>query len=341
MAPLTACLAGLDAWVTAIRRDQTSARATRAWSNGTPASAWSRSTRSRRGRRPRSGTTSARTSVPYNPLHDQGYPSIGCHPCTSRVADGEADRSGRWRGHREDRVRPARRRRSRARDERSARDDCGTAEADHAPAPARRAATLFPAFLKLAGRRVLVVGAGPVAASKLEGLLSRGRHREGRGARRRRRDRAGAGRNRPPARLRSRPIWTTRGTSWRRRRRQSTAPWPRPRAARRLFVNAVDDPANASVYLGAVVRRDGFTLAISTDGQAPALAGLLREGLDAVLPHDLDAWLRVAQARAQRWRAEGVPMEQRASAAAGRDQPVSMRSDARHDRLRCEPSHEP
>jgi phosphoadenosine phosphosulfate reductase len=36
--------------------------------------------------------------VPYNPLHDQGYPSIGCHPCTSHVAAGESDRSGRWRG---------------------------------------------------------------------------------------------------------------------------------------------------------------------------------------------------------------------------------------------------
>ena len=80
---------------------------------------------------------------------------------------------------------------------------------------------------------------------------------------------------------------------------------------RRLFVNAVDDPENASVYLGAVVRRDGLTLAISTDGHAPALAGLLREGLDAVLPHDLDAWLRVAQTERQRWLAEGVPMEAR------------------------------
>jgi phosphoadenosine phosphosulfate reductase len=36
--------------------------------------------------------------VPYNPLHDQGYPSIGCRPCTSAVADGEDARAGRWRG---------------------------------------------------------------------------------------------------------------------------------------------------------------------------------------------------------------------------------------------------
>jgi phosphoadenosine phosphosulfate reductase len=36
--------------------------------------------------------------VPYNPLHDQGYPSIGCIPCTSKAADGENARSGRWAG---------------------------------------------------------------------------------------------------------------------------------------------------------------------------------------------------------------------------------------------------
>lgn len=36
--------------------------------------------------------------VPYNPLHDQGYPSIGCMPCTSIPAEGEDARAGRWAG---------------------------------------------------------------------------------------------------------------------------------------------------------------------------------------------------------------------------------------------------
>ncbi len=36
--------------------------------------------------------------VPYNPLHDQGYPSIGCIPCTSKPADGQDSRAGRWAG---------------------------------------------------------------------------------------------------------------------------------------------------------------------------------------------------------------------------------------------------
>ena len=36
--------------------------------------------------------------IPYNPLHDQGYPSIGCIPCTRAVAAGADERSGRWSG---------------------------------------------------------------------------------------------------------------------------------------------------------------------------------------------------------------------------------------------------
>jgi len=36
--------------------------------------------------------------VPYNPLHDQGYPSVGCWPCTAPVEDNGDERSGRWAG---------------------------------------------------------------------------------------------------------------------------------------------------------------------------------------------------------------------------------------------------
>jgi len=36
--------------------------------------------------------------IPYNPLHDQGYRSIGCQPCTRRIGDGENERAGRWTG---------------------------------------------------------------------------------------------------------------------------------------------------------------------------------------------------------------------------------------------------
>lgn len=97
-APLAAYLSGRDAWITAIRRDQTSTRATaRAieWDarfglvKVNPLVAWSKAEVWEHIRA---------HEVPYNALHDQGYPSIGCHPCTSAVAPGESDRAGRWRG---------------------------------------------------------------------------------------------------------------------------------------------------------------------------------------------------------------------------------------------------
>jgi uroporphyrin-III C-methyltransferase/precorrin-2 dehydrogenase/sirohydrochlorin ferrochelatase len=80
---------------------------------------------------------------------------------------------------------------------------------------------------------------------------------------------------------------------------------------RHLFVNAVDDPAHASAYLGGVVRKNGVTLAISTDGRAPGLAGLLREGLDAVLPDDVARWMEVSDALRAEWRRTALPMQQR------------------------------
>jgi hypothetical protein len=39
-----------------------------------------------------------RNNVPYNPLHDRGYPSIGCTHCTQPVRKGDDDRAGRWSG---------------------------------------------------------------------------------------------------------------------------------------------------------------------------------------------------------------------------------------------------
>jgi len=38
----------------------------------------------------------AERGLPYNRLHDRGYPSIGCRPCTRPVLEGEAPRAGRW-----------------------------------------------------------------------------------------------------------------------------------------------------------------------------------------------------------------------------------------------------
>ena len=82
--------------------------------------------------------------------------------------------------------------------------------------------------------------------------------------------------------------------------------------ARQLFVNAVDDPPNATVYLVGVVRRGGVTVAISTDGQAPALAGLIRQALEALLPEkEVARWLSTAQEQRRQWMANEVPMDER------------------------------
>lgn len=76
-------------------------------------------------------------------------------------------------------------------------------------------------------------------------------------------------------------------------------------------MNAVDDPEHATAYLGGVVRREGLTIAISTDGRAPAIAGLLREAFDALLPREIDDWLQTSDEARRRWRRERTPMEER------------------------------
>jgi phosphoadenylyl-sulfate reductase (thioredoxin) len=96
--PLRNALIGFEAWITAIRRDQTAERAhARVVEHDrkfglikiNPLVAWTHDDVW--------GHLYAH-DVPYNALHDRGYPSIGCHPCTAAVMAGEDARAGRWRG---------------------------------------------------------------------------------------------------------------------------------------------------------------------------------------------------------------------------------------------------
>ena len=169
--------------------------------------------------------------------------------------------------------------------------------------------TPFPAFLLLNGRPVLVVGAGPVAASKLKSLLETGTRV------------TVVAPHMLPEVERAQVSLVRRGFEpadidgcW----FVVAAATPEvnlavARAAeeRRVFVNAVDDLAAASTYLGGVVRRGGVTVAISTGGRAPALAGLLREALDSLLPDDLGEWKAEAERLRPVWRAERVPIGER------------------------------
>jgi len=174
------------------------------------------------------------------------------------------------------------------------------------PAPA---AELAPLFLKLAGRRVLVVGGGAVAAGKLAAL-----RRAGADVRvvapEIRPEIAAAGvavERRPFAPSDLDGAWLVVAAATPEVNREVA----RHAEARRVFVNAVDDPRSASAYAGGVVRRGGVTVAISTDGRAPALAGLLREGIEALLPDRLESWVERAESLRRRWREEAVPMGER------------------------------
>jgi phosphoadenosine phosphosulfate reductase len=91
-------LAGFEAWMTAIRRDQSPDRATApivGWDHKfgvvkiSPLATWTKA---------RVWDAIVKHDVPYNPLHDQGYVSIGCAPCTRAITFGEDERAGRWSG---------------------------------------------------------------------------------------------------------------------------------------------------------------------------------------------------------------------------------------------------
>ena len=94
MEPLARALQGKQAWITGLRREQSNARAdvpdieqTGGRAKFNPLAGWTQ------------GDVwhfIATRNVPYNPLHDAFFPSIGCAPCTRAVTLGEDPRSGRW-----------------------------------------------------------------------------------------------------------------------------------------------------------------------------------------------------------------------------------------------------
>lgn len=170
-------------------------------------------------------------------------------------------------------------------------------------------APVFPIFLRLAGRAVVLVGGGRVAATKIEGLL-----------------RAGARVTVVAPEIRSE--LEREGVTLLRREFEASdldGAWFAVAAGthavnrqvaeaaeeRRIFVNAVDDPPSASAYAGGVFRRGSLTVAISTNGDAPALAGLMREGLEALVPEEIETWLELSRQQARLWRETGIPMEER------------------------------
>jgi siroheme synthase-like protein len=171
---------------------------------------------------------------------------------------------------------------------------------------------LHPLFLKLEGREVLVVGAGHVAERKIAELVDA-----------KARVRVVA----PEASESVKALAAARAIRWEAREfeeRDAEGAWlivaatsdaaVQGRVAdaaegHRTFVVAVDDKKNASAYGGAVVRRGAVAIAISTSGESPALARLLREVIEHALPEK--EWIDSARALRDRWRADGTPFESR------------------------------
>ncbi len=176
---------------------------------------------------------------------------------------------------------------------------------------------LFPIFVNLSGRKVVLVGGGRVASAKLGQLIAAGA----------RIDVVAPGVCQVIADAADRTEPPVRVTIFRRRFTAADLDdaWLAVAAAtpevnrdvanaaelRHVFVNAVDDPVNASAFLSGVVRRSGVTIAISTAGEAPALTALLREALDKMMPRDLAAWMRRARAERTLWKRDGVPIDAR------------------------------
>jgi len=140
----------------------------------------------------------------------------------------------------------------------------------------------YPVMLRLAGRAVLVVGAGPIAARKVEALLDAGAtvivvapvvHPEIESL-------AAAGRVRlvreevAPRHLNG--VWLVISATG---LPEVDGPLAAECERRKIFINAVDRPEDCSI-----VRDEPVLVAISTDGQSPALAGYLRRVIAAALP---------------------------------------------------------
>jgi precorrin-2 dehydrogenase/sirohydrochlorin ferrochelatase len=154
--------------------------------------------------------------------------------------------------------------------------------------------SLFPIFLKLTGRPCIVLGAGEIAASKIDSLRAA---------------EAQVTVIAPTASARIVAMAESGEIVWHRREYKqgdlagqflavaatsdavvNRAVFAEAEAAG-ILINAVDDPPFCDFYFPSVVRRGDLQIAISTAGASPALAQRLRKQIDALLPLDAGEWL--------------------------------------------------
>jgi precorrin-2 dehydrogenase / sirohydrochlorin ferrochelatase len=175
-------------------------------------------------------------------------------------------------------------------------------------------APLFPAFIKLADRACLVVGAGGVAASKIASLLNAD---------------ARVTVVAPLASSNIQSLAYSEKLTWLQREFRAddlggvflviaaTSSTALNRAVfleaqrRGVLCNSVDDPPNCDFYFPAVVRRGDLQIAISTAGESPALAQRIRQGLERDLDDSLGEWVREIGRRRREIIATQPPSEER------------------------------
>jgi len=155
-------------------------------------------------------------------------------------------------------------------------------------------ASLFPMFVKLAGRRCLVVGGGKVAEAKVEGLFASGAivvvvalevTEKIAGWNRERRLTWYARRFQPSDLDGAFLVIAATGED------AVNESVFREAEARRILCNAVDEPERCHFYYPAVVRRGALQIAISTGGLSPALASRLRQELEEQFGPEYEHWL--------------------------------------------------
>ena len=173
---------------------------------------------------------------------------------------------------------------------------------------------MFPMFLKLEGRRCLVVGAGTVAEGKIRSLLEAG---------------ASVQVVAPEAVLQiQRWVWEG-AVGWSPRGFQphdldgaflviTATASPEVNAQvfheareRKVLCNSVDDPEHCDFYYPAVVNRGDLQIAISTNGRSPALAQRLRQELEEQFGPEYEAWVKQLGAARDQLTAKRVALEPR------------------------------
>src|SRR6266481_3824588 len=136
--------------------------------------------------------------------------------------------------------------------------------------------SLFPAFLKLTNRRVLVVGGGTIAAQKIPGLLEAGAQVH-----------VVSPKRAPQLTDLEGAFLVIAATSL----RDLNAQVYREADRRDILCNAVDDIDHCHFYYGSIVQRGDLQIAISTNGKSPALAQRLRKELEDQFGPEYATWL--------------------------------------------------